>query len=89
MRVNAVSGNQSREVRMRAGVRGGFWAAFALSDGTMRHSRWRAISCPPALARCCPVSVPSARGFFLPHHRVSRFRWLPLTAAAPTRNCRA
>jgi hypothetical protein len=34
----------------------------------MRHWHWRAISCPPALARRCPASVPSARGFFLPHH---------------------
>jgi hypothetical protein len=32
----------------------------------MRHWRWRAISCPPALARCCPVRVLLARGFFVP-----------------------
>jgi hypothetical protein len=36
---------------------------FALSDGTMRHWRWRAISCPPALARRCPVRVRSCGAF--------------------------
>jgi hypothetical protein len=30
----------------------------------MRHWRWRAISCPPALARWCPVSVPFGAGLF-------------------------
>jgi hypothetical protein len=34
-----------------------------LSDGTMRHWRWRAISCPPALARRCPVRVRSCGAF--------------------------
>jgi hypothetical protein len=39
----------------------------------MRHWRWRAISCPPALARC-PVSIPSARGFCVSASRNSEAR---------------
>jgi hypothetical protein len=51
-------------------------------EGTMRHWRWRAISCPPALARWCPVSVHSARGFFsaAPRWRSERS---PLSQSAP------
>jgi len=39
---------------------------FGLSDGTMGHWRWRAISCPPppALAHSCPVRVSSCGAFF-------------------------
>ena len=35
--------------------------------------------------RRATVSVPSARGFFLPHHRVSSFRGLPPSATPPNR----
>jgi hypothetical protein len=60
-----------RRLGDRRGRRAAFGRPFALSEGTMRHWHWRAISCPPALARCGPASVPSARGFFCAFRRLA------------------
>ena len=42
---------------------------------------------PPSPSALLPRPSPLVRGFFVPHHRMSRFRRLPRSATAPTRYC--
>jgi hypothetical protein len=64
---------------------GGFRAAPLLQRGNNATLALARYFLPPALARCCPVSVHSARGFFLPHHAGARNGRRRLACGMPER----